>query len=47
VEAAAHRSGAAMRPHRAHTSNRRVPDETKFKINEAIDTKAEARKEKS
>lgn len=47
VEAAAHRSGASMRAHRARTSNRRVPDETKLKINEAIDTKAEARKEKS
>ena len=49
VEAAAHKSGAAMRSHRAHTSNRRDPDETKPKIpdNQALYTKPESGKEES
>jgi len=49
VESAAYKSGAATRSQRAHTSNRRVPDEIESKISDerARYSKAEDRKEKS
>lgn len=49
VEAAAYQSGAAACSRRAHTSNRRVPNEIESKIpdSQAFDTKAEAKQEKS
>ena len=49
VEAAAYKGGATTRSQRAHTSNRRVPDESESKTSDhrALDTKAEAKEEKS